>query len=113
MLGITFSPQIYHNFFSLGFKFKENNENDMTFVVWAVIVFGPRVWQLSARCHYVLRGTNLRWRFRKILWPSQKYIKFYLKNRYMNVRCGALKFSSKSKLEFAVFFSQNLSKSLF
>ena len=78
MLGITFSPQIYHIFFSLGFKFKENNENDMTFVVWAVIVFGPRVWQLSARCHYVLRGTNLRWRFRKILWPSQKYIKFYL-----------------------------------
>ena len=49
MLGITFSPQIYHHFFSLGFKFKENNENDMTFVVWAGTVFGPRLWQLSAR----------------------------------------------------------------
>ena len=56
MLGINLSPQIYHHFFSLGFKFKENNENDMTFVVWASTVFGPRVWPLSARCHYVLRG---------------------------------------------------------
>ena len=56
MLGITFSPQIYHHFFSMGFKFKENNENDMTFVVWAVIVFGPRVWPLSTRRHYVLRA---------------------------------------------------------
>ena len=27
----------------------------MTFVVWASTVFGPRVWPLSARCHYVLR----------------------------------------------------------
>ena len=49
MLGINLSPQIYHHFFSLGFKFKENNENDMTFVVWAGTVFGPRLWQLSAR----------------------------------------------------------------
>ena len=32
-------------------KLRENNENDMTSVVWAVIVFGPSVWQLSARCH--------------------------------------------------------------
>ena len=55
MLGINLSPQIYHHFFSLGFKFKENNENDMTFVVWASTVFGPRVWPLSARRHYVLR----------------------------------------------------------
>ena len=55
MLGIYLSPQIYHHFFSLGFGFKENNENDMTFVVWASTVFGPRVWPLSARCHYVLR----------------------------------------------------------
>ena len=30
-------------------KFKENNENDMTFVVWAGTVFGPRLWQLSVR----------------------------------------------------------------
>ena len=49
MLGINLSPQIYHHFFSLGFKFKENNENDMTFVVWAGTVFGPHLWQLSAR----------------------------------------------------------------
>ena len=30
-------------------KFKENNENDMTFVVWSGNAFGPRLWQLSAR----------------------------------------------------------------
>ena len=30
------------------YSFKENNENDMTFVVWAGIVFRPRLWQFSA-----------------------------------------------------------------
>ena len=30
-------------------KFKENNKNDMKIVVWAGTVFGPRLWQLSAR----------------------------------------------------------------
>jgi hypothetical protein len=38
-------------------KFKENNENDMTFVAWAGTVFGPRLWQLSA-CLRSLAGTN-------------------------------------------------------
>ena len=41
MLGISFSPQ----------KSKENNENDMTSVVWAGTVFGPCLWPLSARRH--------------------------------------------------------------
>ena len=56
MFGINLSPQIYHHFFRLGFKFKENNENDMTSVVWAVIVFGPRVCrsQLAATTSYVI-----------------------------------------------------------
>ena len=37
------------------FYLRENNENDMTLVVWAVVVFGPRVWSLSAR-HHLLAG---------------------------------------------------------
>ena len=53
MLGTTFSPQNYHHQQFLS-KLRENNENDMTSVVWAVIVFGPRVWPLSACRHYVL-----------------------------------------------------------
>ena len=57
MLGINLSPQIYHHFFSLGFKFKENNENDMTFVVWAGTVFGPRLWLLSA-CRHLLSASS-------------------------------------------------------
>jgi hypothetical protein len=56
MLGITFSPQNYHHHQQFLSKLREINENVMTSAVWAVIVFGPRVWQLSARCHYVLRG---------------------------------------------------------
>ena len=48
MLGITFSPQNYHHHQQIPSKLRENNENDMTSAVWAVIVFGPRVWQLSA-----------------------------------------------------------------
>ena len=55
MLGITFSPQNYHHHQQFLSKLREINENVMTSAVWAVIVFGPRVWQLSARCHYVLR----------------------------------------------------------
>ena len=55
MLGITFSPQNYHHHQQFLSKLRENNENDMTSVVWAVIVFGPRVWRLSACRHYVLR----------------------------------------------------------
>ena len=58
MLGITFSPQNYHHHQQIPSKLRENNENDMTSAVWAVIVFGPRVWQLSACCHYVLRAHN-------------------------------------------------------
>ena len=57
MLGITFSPQNYHHHQQFLSKLRENNENDMTSVVWAVIVFGPRVWPLSACRHYVLRDT--------------------------------------------------------
>ena len=34
-----------------GLKSKENNENDMTLVVWAITVFGPRLWPLSAHSH--------------------------------------------------------------
>ena len=49
MLGITFSPQNYHHHQQFLPKLRENNENVMTSVVWAIIVFGPRVWQLSAR----------------------------------------------------------------
>ena len=49
MLGITFSPQNYHHHQQISSKLRENNENDMTSAVWAVIVFGPRVWPLSAR----------------------------------------------------------------
>jgi hypothetical protein len=48
MLGITFSPQNYHHHQQIPSKLRENNENDMTSAVWAVIVFGPRVWPLSA-----------------------------------------------------------------
>ena len=54
MLGITYSPQNYHDHQQILSKLRENNENDMTSAVWAVIVFGPRVWPLSARRHYVL-----------------------------------------------------------
>jgi hypothetical protein len=63
MLGIYLSPQIYHHHkFTIttspfDVKFKENNGNDMTYVVWAGTVFGPRLWQLSARRHS-LAGTN-------------------------------------------------------
>ena len=60
MLGITFSPQNYHHHQQFLSKLREINENVMTSAVWAVIVFGPRVWQLSARCHYVLRGFSFR-----------------------------------------------------
>ena len=76
MLGINLSTQIYHQFFSLGFKFKENNENDMTFVVWASTVFGPRVWPLSARRHYVLRGLLFQSDFVDLIlvWASFKEI---------------------------------------
>ena len=56
MPRITFSPQNYHQHQQFLSKLRENNENDMTSVVWAVIVFGPRVWPLSARLYYVLRG---------------------------------------------------------
>ena len=49
MLGITFSPQNYHHHQQFLSKLREINENVMTSAVWAVIVFGPRVWQLSAR----------------------------------------------------------------
>ena len=59
MLGITFSPQNYHHHQQIPSKLRENNENDMTSAVWAVIVFGPRVWPLSACRHYVLRGQNI------------------------------------------------------
>ena len=59
MLGITFSPQNYHHHQQILSKLRENNENGMSSVVWAVIVFGPRVWPLSARRHYVLRGSDL------------------------------------------------------
>ena len=47
MLGITFSPQNYHHHQQFISKLRENNENVMTSVVWAVIVFSPHVWQLS------------------------------------------------------------------
>ena len=40
MLGITFSPQNYHHHQQIPSKLRENNENDMTSAVWAVIVFG-------------------------------------------------------------------------
>ena len=50
------SPQNYDHHQQFLSKLREINENVMTSAVWAVIVFGPRVWQLSARCHYVLRG---------------------------------------------------------
>ena len=40
-------------------KFKENNENDMTFVVWAGSFFGPRLWQLSV-CRRYLAGKKYR-----------------------------------------------------
>ena len=56
MLGITFSPQNYHHHQQFLSKLREINENVMTSAVWAVIVFDPSVWQLSARCHYVLRA---------------------------------------------------------
>ena len=56
MLGITFSPQNYHHHQQFLSKLRENNENDMTSVVWAVIVFGQRVWLLSACRYYVLHG---------------------------------------------------------
>ena len=54
MLGITFSPQNYHHHQQFLSKLRENNENDMTSVVWAVIVFGPSVWLLSAQHNQVL-----------------------------------------------------------
>ena len=57
MLGITFSSQNYNHYQQFLSKLRENNENDMTSVVWAVIAFGPRVWLPSARRHYVLRAT--------------------------------------------------------
>ena len=41
MLGITFSPQNYHHHQQFLSKLRENNENDMTSVVWVLIVFGP------------------------------------------------------------------------
>ena len=50
MLGITFSPQNYHHHQQFLSKLRENNENGMTSAVWACYDFGPRVWQLSARC---------------------------------------------------------------
>ena len=41
MLEITLSPQIYHHHQQFLFKFKENNENDMTFchllLFWLVL----------------------------------------------------------------------------
>ena len=58
MLGITFSPQNYHHHQQFLSKLRENNENDMTSIVWAIIVFGPRVWLLSACRHYVLHATT-------------------------------------------------------
>jgi hypothetical protein len=51
MLGISFSPQKKNTTSTFGLKSKENNENDMTSVVWAGTVFGPRLWPLSARRH--------------------------------------------------------------
>ena len=34
-------------FTTFGLKSKENNENDMTSVVWAGTVFGPHLWPIS------------------------------------------------------------------
>ena len=36
---------------TFGLKSKENNENDMTSVVWASTVLGSCLWPLSAGCH--------------------------------------------------------------
>ena len=41
-------------------KTKENNENDMTSVVWAGTVFSPRVWPLSA-CRHLLADVGPIW----------------------------------------------------
>ena len=47
----AFSPQNYHHHQQFLSKFRENNENDMTSVVWAGTAFGPRLWPLSACRH--------------------------------------------------------------
>ena len=64
MLGITFSTQNYHHQQQFLSKLRENNENDMTSVVWAVIVFGP------ACRHYVLRAYNRKKRVQRKFQPS-------------------------------------------
>ena len=61
MLGIVFSPQKYHHHQQFLFKFKENTENDMTFVVWGGTVFGPRLWQLSARRRLLSASSQSAW----------------------------------------------------
>ena len=45
---------------TFGLKSKENNENDMTSVVWAGTVNGPRLWPLSARHHSLADYGSLR-----------------------------------------------------
>jgi hypothetical protein len=45
---------------TFGLKSKENNENDMTSVVWASTVFGPRLWPLSVRCHSLAAISDIR-----------------------------------------------------
>ena len=51
MLEITFSPQNYHHHKQFLSKLRENNENDMTSVVWALNVYGRS--QRAATTSYV------------------------------------------------------------
>ena len=50
---------------TFGLKSKENNENDMTSVVWAGTVFGPRLWPLSARRHSL---ADIFWEVHRNVW---------------------------------------------
>ena len=47
MLRITFSPQNCHHHQQILSKLRENDENDMTSAVWAVIVFSAHVYGRS------------------------------------------------------------------
>ena len=66
---------------TFGLKPKENNENDMTLVVWAVIVFGPWVWPLSACHHYVLEDSTIEQlhetKWFRLLWHKNIHMYIY------------------------------------
>ena len=58
MLGFVFHHKNNITTSTFGLKSKENNENDMTLVVWAGTVFGPCLWLLSACRHSLAESTQ-------------------------------------------------------